>query len=88
MTQEYIIFLQGVAAAAAWVGGLLFLRFWRNTHDPLFVFFGLAFWLLSLSWALLGLFNPTEEARPYIYLMRLVAFALIIGGVVQKNRMR
>jgi hypothetical protein len=88
MRPDHVIFLQAVAATAAWVAGLLFVRFWRNTHDPLFAYFGVAFWLLSLSWAVLGLFDPTEEARPYVYLVRLVAFVLIIAGVAQKNRSR
>ena len=86
MRPDHIIFLQAVSATASWVAGLLFVRFWRDTRDPLFGFFGAAFWLISLSWALLGLFDPTEEARPYVYLLRLVAFVLIIAGVVQKNR--
>ena len=88
MRPDHVIFLQAVAATAAWVAGLLFVRFWRNTRDPLFAFFGVAFWLLSLSWAALGLFDPTEEARPYVDLVRLVAFVLIIAGVAQKNRAR
>ena len=80
--------LQAVTATAAWVAGLLFLRFWRETHDRLFAMFGMAFWLLALSWALLGLFSPTDEARAYVYVLRLLAFVLIIGGIVHKNRSR
>jgi hypothetical protein len=83
---DYLVFLQGVAAAGAWVSGVFFFHFWRQSHERLFAFFGAAFWLLALSWTLLGLFSPTEEARPYIYAIRLVAFLLIIGGIVEKNR--
>jgi hypothetical protein len=86
MNREYLTFLQGISACGAWVGGLIFLRFWRESRDPLFGFFGAAFWLLSLSWALLALTNPTEEARPYIYALRLIAFVLIIAAMVVKNR--
>ena len=86
MSPDALPFLQGISATAAWVGGLFFFRFWRESHDRLFAFFGAAFWLLSLSWALLGLFSPTEETRPYIYAIRLVAFLLIIGGIIDKNR--
>jgi hypothetical protein len=86
MNAEHIVFLQGVAAAGAWVGGLFFLRFWRKTRDPLFAFFAGAFWLLALSWALLAMISPTEESRPYIYSLRLVAFVLIILAMVVKNR--
>ena len=75
-----------MSATGAWVGGLFFLRFCRESPDRLFGFFGAAFWLLSLSWVLLGLSSPTEETRPYINALRLVAFLLIIGGIVDKNR--
>ena len=88
MRPEIVVFLQGFSAAGAWVAGLLFLRFWRESHDRLFAFFGAAFWLMSLSWALLGLFSPTEETRPYIYAIRLVAFLLLIVGIADKNRDR
>jgi hypothetical protein len=88
MRPDHVVFLQAVAATASFVAGLLFVRFWRDTRDPLFAFFGVAFWLLALSWGVLGLFDPTEEARPYVYLVRLVAFVLIIAAVVQKNRSR
>lgn len=83
---DQIVFLQGVSATAALVSGLFFLRFWRDSRDPLFMFFGAAFWLLALSWSLLAFFSPTEETRPYIYGMRLIAFALMIVGMIAKNR--
>ena len=37
----------GALAMACWVAGLFFLRFWRLSRDRLFVFFVLAFWLLT-----------------------------------------
>lgn len=83
-----MIFLQGLSAAAAWAAGLFFLRFWRDSGDRLFVYFGVAFWVLALSWSLLALFSPTEETRPYIYGLRLFAFGLIIAATIDKNRPR
>ncbi len=86
MSPDYVAFLQGLSAAGAWVGGLFFIRFWRESSDRLFAYFAAAFWLLAVSWTLLGLISPTEETRPYIYAIRLVAFLLIIAGIVDKNR--
>lgn len=80
-----IVFLQAVSAAGALVASLVFLRFWRDTGDRLFTFFSAAFALLALSWTLLGLAS-TDETRPYIYAIRLVAFLLIIGAIIDKNR--
>ncbi len=86
MKPDSIVFLQAVAATGAFVAGLFFFRFWRDSGDRLFGFFGTAFWLLALSWTLLGWYSPTDETRPYIYAIRLVAFLLIIGGMIDKNR--
>jgi hypothetical protein len=86
MNADHITFLQGISATGAWVSGLFFFRFWRETRDPLFAFFAAAFWLLATSWALLALISPTEEARPYIYSIRLVAFLLLIIAMIVKNR--
>ncbi len=86
MTHDYLVFLQGIAATGAWVAGLFFLRFWRDSRDRLFAFFGAAFWLLLASWTLLSLTNPTEDARPYIYALRLIACALIIAAGAVTNR--
>lgn len=86
MTADLIATLQTVSATAALVVALVFFRFWRDSGDRLFGSFGAAFTLLSLSWALLALFSPTEEARPYIYAIRLLAFTVMIVGIVDKNR--
>ena len=86
MTDGLVPILQAVAATAGWINGVFFWRFWRQSRDQLFVMFAIAFWLLALSWAVLALFNPSGESRPFVYALRLLAFLLIIAGVVQKNR--
>jgi 4-amino-4-deoxy-L-arabinose transferase-like glycosyltransferase len=81
-----IVFLQSVCAMGGWVAGFCFWRFWRDSRDRLFALFAATFWLLALSWGLLALFNPTDESRPYVYGIRLVAFGLIIAAMLDKNR--
>lgn len=81
-------FLWGALAMASWVAGLFFLQFWRSTRDRLFLFFCLAFWVFSLTWIGLGVLQPPLESRHYTYVFRLLAFALIIVGIVDKNRRR
>jgi hypothetical protein len=88
MTTNLIAALQMMAATAGWIAGLFFVRFWRNTGDRLFLFFGFAFWLLALSWLVLAVLDPTDETRPYVYAIRLVAFVLIIVATIDKNRPR
>lgn len=86
MSLSIIVFLQTVSATAAWAVGLFFFRFWRQSHDRLFALFGIAFWLLALSWSLLAISGITDERRPYVYAIRLLAFLLIIVATVDKNR--
>jgi hypothetical protein len=65
---------------------LFFLRFWIVGRERLFLFFALAFAALSVHWFGLGIVNPTAESRHYLYVLRLVAFLLIIAGIVDRNR--
>jgi hypothetical protein len=79
-------FLSGAVAFGFLVCGLFFLRFWRRTHDQLFLAFALAFGLLGLGQAILALSNIPTEERGSIYLLRLAAFALILFAILRKNR--
>jgi hypothetical protein len=83
---EIIVALQAISATAATSAGLFFFGFWQDTRDRLFLLFAWAFWLLALSWLLLAFVNPTDETRPYVYAIRLLAFLLIIVATVDKNR--
>ena len=65
---------------------MLFYRFWRESRDVLFVFFSAGFSVMAFAWVLLAVISPTGEARPYIYAVRLLAFLLLIAGMIQKNR--
>jgi hypothetical protein len=79
-------FLSGAVAFGFFVCGLFFLRFWRRTHDELFLAFALAFGLLGLGQTILALANIPTEERGSIYLIRLTAFALILIAILRKNR--
>lgn len=79
-------FLSGAVAAGFFVCSLFFLRFWRRTHDELFMAFALAFALLGLGQSILALANIPTEEKGSIYLIRLAAFAVIIVAVLRKNR--
>ena len=86
MKTQIVVLLQGVCATGAWAIGLFFFQFWRETHDRLFALFGVAFWILAANWIWLASTNPAEEYQAYIYGLRLVAFVLIILGILDKNR--
>lgn len=81
-------FIMGAVAMASWVAGLFFLRFWYDTKDRLFAIFAIAFWLLGLTRIALALTQEMSEGQTYIYLVRLLAFVLILIAIADKNRPR
>ena len=81
----HYMLLGGLVVSCAAVA-LFFFRFARDTRDALFLFFGCAFLVLSGHWVLLGMIRPASEARPFLYLVRLGAFLLILVAIIIKNR--
>jgi hypothetical protein len=67
------------------VAGLFFFKFWARGRDPLFIIFALAFWLLAASQILLAILEIPREEQGWVYILRLLAFALIIVAIIQKN---
>lgn len=78
--------LVGAIAACAFLAGLFFLRFWRASRDPFFLYFVAAFWIEGAHRVLLYRLAGTDEASPLYYLIRLLAYSLIIIAIVGKNR--
>jgi hypothetical protein len=81
-----ISFFHGAIAMGCLVAGLFFLRFWRDSQDRLFRWFALAFWVLAVSYALLGLIAFATEWRVYVFVLRLISFSLILFAIFEKNR--
>jgi hypothetical protein len=77
--------LAGAIMTGSWAIALFFLRFWRRTQDQLFAYFALAFFLFGIE-RLVIVWSAGTESHAYIYLIRLVAFILIVVGIVSKNR--
>ena len=78
--------LSGALIMGCWVIGLAFFSFRRQSSDNLFWFFGVAFWLFGLERIIIVVFEPATEFQPYVYLIRLAAFALLAMGITIKNR--
>jgi hypothetical protein len=80
-------FLMGGICVGYAIASLFFLRFWRKTHDRLFIMFGIAFAILSAIRAIIfSMGNPSEDH--YIYWFRFAAYALILLAIIDKNRHR
>lgn len=79
-------FLLGVIAMSSLTAGVFFLRFWRDTRDSLFLAFAVAFLIEALNRVASLLLVQPNEGTPWIYIVRLFAFLLILGAIVNKNR--
>lgn len=70
------------------VAAVFFLKFWRRTADNLFLAFAAAFLLLAATPLLTAVLEvPREEQSPF-YLLRLLAFLIIIVAIIGKSRRR
>lgn len=78
--------LSGWLAMGGAVSAFFFQRFWKRTADRLFLLLAVAFALMAVNAVLLGLLSPDHEQRTFVYVSRLLAFALVAMAVVQKNR--
>ena len=79
-------FLYGAVTMAFAVAGLLFLSYWRRTRQSLFLTFAASFFLLALNYGWLAVTQIPVEERSPLYLVRLLAFAMIIVAIIQSNR--
>ena len=82
-------FISGAIMMTSHIAGLLFARVYRDHRDRFFLWFSLAFVLMAVERLTLLILNRDgSETFPGVFLIRCVAFLIIIGAVVDKNRMR
>lgn len=79
-------FLSGAIMMGCAACGLYFFKYWKRSGDPLFRWFALAFWMLSIERWVLSIVEAEHEYRPYVYGLRLLAFAIIMIAIFEKNR--
>jgi hypothetical protein len=79
------LFIQGAIMFGFFVASIFFAKFWRETHDRLFLLFALSFGLMGVNRIGFLLTGLETELRTYQYFVRLIAFILIIVAIVDKN---
>ena len=77
--------LTGAIAVASLVASLFFLRFWRQTRDRFFLFFALSFLIEGLNRFALYALAGLDDQHPIYYVIRLVAYGLIVVAILDKN---
>jgi uncharacterized membrane protein HdeD (DUF308 family) len=78
-------FLLGIIAATSFAASLFFLKFWRKTRDSFFLLFAASFFIEGLNRVAILFIAHPNEGNPWIYLVRLFAFLLILAAIVKKN---
>lgn len=78
--------LLGAIAALCFVAGLFFLRYWRSTRDRFFLFLMSAFWIEGVNRLHIGWTGSWSEDGPTHYIVRLLAYGLIVLAILDKNR--
>jgi hypothetical protein len=85
MDTVHVALLGGLVASCVYAA-TFFLRSWRRSGDRFHGFLAAAMTLLAVNWVGVVATRPAGEAHSEVYLLRLVAFVLILFAIVDKNR--
>ena len=85
MDSSMIDFLAGGLTACYLLASVFFFRFWHQTRDRLFISFALAFLLLAVEQTARLVLNITDERGNYLYILRIIAFVIILYAIIEKN---
>lgn len=77
--------LSGAIAMASLTIALFFIRFWRSSADRFFLWFALSFAIQGVHRLYAVLRDQGGEDSPLHYLIRLLAYALILWAILEKN---
>lgn len=80
------LFFAGMLMTGYLTVALFFLRFWKRTRDQLFGAFAVAFALLAVQRVLLAT-HTANDVPVWIYVVRLLAFVIILLAIAGKNVM-
>ena len=75
----------GAITMGSLVIALFFLRFWRDSGDRFFLYFALSFFIEGVHRLYSALHDAGGEDSPLHYLIRLLAYGLILWAILEKN---
>ena len=79
------LFLLGYIAAASAVAALFFLRFWKETHDFLFVAFAVFFIVQGIAPAVTLFAQEPNLVNGWVNALWLLAVLMVTGAILRKN---
>ncbi|MBD8528522.1 MULTISPECIES: DUF5985 family protein [unclassified Massilia] len=77
--------ITGAICMGSLVIALFFLRFWRASKDRFFLYFGASFFIEGMHRLYSALHDAGAEDSPLHYLIRLLAYGLILWAILEKN---
>ncbi|HTJ42957.1 MAG TPA: DUF5985 family protein [Kofleriaceae bacterium] len=77
--------LDGGRVTLCLVVALGFVRLGHRGRDRLYYAFAFAFALIAVNWTLLGIGAASGDHSAIAFIPRLIAFLVIIAGIVDKN---
>jgi hypothetical protein len=77
--------ISGALVMGYLIAAIFFLKFYKTTKDRLFALFAAAFAILSCQRVALALTTKTVEDTVLIYIIRLIAFLIILFAIIDKN---
>jgi hypothetical protein len=83
--QQLETFLSGLNTMGFIVAAVFFFRFWSRTRERLFAIFGLSFFLLAATHVVTHALGLPEQELFWAYVLRVIAFSLLIAAIVGKN---
>lgn len=78
----------GGITVACLLAGLFFLSYWRSSGDRFFVYFMLSFWIQAANHGAMAASSSWSEGSSAQYLVRVLAYVLILVAIWEKNRVR
>jgi hypothetical protein len=77
--------LTGAVSMGSLLIALFFLRFWRDSRDRFFLYFAASFFIEGLHRLYSAVHDAGAEDSPLHYLIRLLAYGLILWAILEKN---
>jgi len=81
-------FITGFASMGFLVAAGFFFRFWRESRDRLFAFFAAAFFLMTVNHPVSMFLENGNNMNVLPYVIRLLSYAIILVGIIDKNLRR
>ena len=75
----------GAITMGSLVIALFFLRFWRDSRDRFVLYFALSLFIEGVHRLYSALHDAGGEDSPLHYLIRLLAYGLILWAILEKN---